>query len=275
MKIALCFLISYAHKIHHEELWKEWINAMPDDSIRVYIHYTDYSKISSEWIKRHVIPQKYIANTSYASVVSAYLNTMMYALKTDEKIQWFCMLTETCVPIMDPHQFLAYFTENKDYTIMSWRHAYWNVYFHRRANLHLLPTDFHLSNDPWFIIKREHVLLFYSYLKNQPYWFYKICQGIIANESIFAIILKYYNQLDDRHVINRITHIADWSRMTSPTSPYVFKDSSVINNTIIHKLLKENIYACFMRKVDEHFPQNELVKIAKEREKNISLKQKI
>ena len=47
-----------------------------------------------------------------------------------------------------------------------------------------------------------------------------ICKGGIANESIFAIILKYYDQL--KYVINENTTIMDLSRMTSPTRPYIF-----------------------------------------------------
>jgi hypothetical protein len=267
MKIALCFLISYNHKIHHEKLWKDWISSI-SDSINVYIHYTDYSKITSEWIKKFAMPSKFIAKTAYTSVVSAYMNTMMYALKQDDMNQWFCMVTESCVPIIKPQMFVEYFKLNNQYSVMAWRQASWNVNFHRRANLHLLPKEFHLSNDPWFIAKREHVLLFYNYLKNQPYWFYKISQGIIANESIFAVILKYYNHLNDKQVHNRHSHIVDWSRMTSPTSPYLFKEPlSMIDYNIIKKLLRENSNACFMRKVDSHFPEKDIITLINEMKK--------
>ena len=62
-KVALCFIINYEHKLHKEEIWKEWINSNKD-IINIYFFYKDYNKINSEWIKQHAIPLKYICNTS-------------------------------------------------------------------------------------------------------------------------------------------------------------------------------------------------------------------
>jgi len=42
--------------------------------------------------------------------------------------------------------------------------------------------------------------------------------------------------------------------MSSPTSPYLFKEGSEENINIIKNLLKENPYAMFLRKVDRSFP---------------------
>ena len=42
--------------------------------------------------------------------------------------------------------------------------------------------------------------------------------------------------------------------MSSPTSPYLFKDATPDNINIIKKLLKENKYSMFLRKVDREFP---------------------
>ena len=68
MKIALCFLISYDHVIHKEDIWIQWINEIKD-IINVYIHYTDYSKIKSSWIRSHILPEKYIwCNAPYNTV---------------------------------------------------------------------------------------------------------------------------------------------------------------------------------------------------------------
>jgi hypothetical protein len=41
---------------------------------------------------------------------------------------------------------------------MSWKPAWWNIDFHKRANLAKLPKEFHLANDPWFTLNKEHVL---------------------------------------------------------------------------------------------------------------------
>ena len=44
--------------------------------------------------------------------------------------------------------------------------------------------------------------------------------------------------------------------MSSPTSPYLFKEGSEQNINIIKDLLKENPYAIFLRKVSWEFPDS-------------------
>ena len=72
MKACLCFLISYDHILTKEQLWIDWIEPNKD-IINVYFHYTDISKIKSEWIKKHLLPKEYLVNTDYLHVVPAYL----------------------------------------------------------------------------------------------------------------------------------------------------------------------------------------------------------
>jgi hypothetical protein len=253
MKIALCFIINYEHVLNKENIWKEWIN-QNSDIINVYFYYKDITKITSPWILKHVIDQKYIFDTSYYHIIPAYLSLMSYALKHDTDNQWFCMLTESCCPIISPKRFRYLFYNYHKYTIMNWRKAWWNVQLIKRANLLLLPENLHLANDPWFIMKREDVQLCFKYTHIKPQIFKTICDGGIANESLFAIILYSYNQL--KNVKQTITHITDWSRMTSSTSPYLFKEASKTNIDFIHKSLKEHPNAIFIRKVSSDFPDN-------------------
>ena len=49
--------------------------------------------------------------------------------------------------------------------------------------------------------------------------------------------------------------------MSSPTSPYLFKEATPENINIIKNLLKENPYAMFLRKVDRAFPDAALKEI--------------
>ena len=44
MKVALCFLISYDHKLKKEKLWIDWIEKNKN-IINVYFHYKDKCKI--------------------------------------------------------------------------------------------------------------------------------------------------------------------------------------------------------------------------------------
>jgi len=64
MKVALCFIISYNHKINKEKIWRDWIEPNKD-IINIYFHYKNIHLIESTWIKQHCIPSKYIAPTTY------------------------------------------------------------------------------------------------------------------------------------------------------------------------------------------------------------------
>ena len=254
MKVALCFIISYHHILNKEQIWIDWIKEN-HDIINVYFHYKDINMIQSPWIKLYTIPPKYTHKTSYYNVVPAYMSLLTYAFHHDQENKWFCMLTDSCVPIISPTKFRQLFFEHCYASIFKWRPANWNLTIHRRANLRLLKQEYWLANDPWFTLSRSHVhkcIIFYT-VKNSIYQ--TVNEGGLANESIFAIIIQTFNELTNPNVLlNEQSTIADWSRMSSPTSPYLFKDATPDNINIIKKLLKENKYSMFLRKVDREFP---------------------
>jgi len=252
MKIALCFIISYDHILNKEAIWREWIEPN-NDIINVYFYYKELHKIKSQWIIDHTIPPNYIHETSYYHVVPAYLSLMNFAAKHDSKNQWFCMLTDSCCPIISPKRFRYLFYKNYTHSIMSWKRPWWNIDFHKRANLAKLPEDLRLANDPWFVLKRENVGHILNFVNKQNEVTKLICNGGLANESLFAIILRGYKQLDSA-VISAVTHIADWSRMASATSPHLFKDANENDITFIEFELKKNKYAMFIRKISTEFP---------------------
>jgi hypothetical protein len=264
MKVALCFLISYEQVISKEHIWREWIEANKD-IINVYFHYKDYSTIESEWIKKHTIPKKFIVETSYYHVVHAYFSTMHYAFLHDTSNKWFCFLTDSCVPIVNPFRFREMFFNHYNETIMNWKKAWWNIHMHKRANLRQLSEEYRLANEPWFIIKREDVHRCIVYSNKNTDIFRLICAGGLANESIFAIILYSMNGLE--RVKREVTHCADWSRMSSTTSPHIFKEGSKRDLDHIDSFLKENQCTLFLRKVDSAFPDSILLNYIYEREK--------
>ena len=256
MKIALCFIISYDHILNKEEIWKEWIEPNKD-IINVYFYYKDFNKIKSQWIREHTLPPNYICETNYFHVIPAYLSSMRFALTHDTDNNWFCMLTDSCCPIISPKKFRYLFYNNYKKSIMSWKPAWWNTAFHKRANLHLLPKEFHLSNDPWFVLNKEHVLQVLTFVNNKKDITKTICSGDIANESLFAVILYSYRQLDLKGpVISAATHITDWSRMTSTTSPHVFKEANEKDIKFIDSSLEKSKYSMFIRKVAPEFPND-------------------
>jgi hypothetical protein len=254
MKVALCFIISYQHILNKEQIWIDWIKEN-QDIINVYFHYKDINLIKSPWIKMYTIPPKYVHETSYYHVVPAYMALMTYAFHHDNNNLWFCMLSDSCVPIISPAKFRELFFNHYQASIFKWKPAYWNINIHRRANLRLFKKEYWLANDPWFTLSRSHVhkCIIFMAAKNNIYR--TVNEGGLANESIFAIMLQTFNELTNPNLlVNDVSTITDWSRMSSPTSPFLFKEGNEENINIIKKLLKENKYSIFLRKVDRSFP---------------------
>lgn len=260
MKAALCFLISKNNIINKEDVWIRWIEKNKD-IINVYIHYNSNSSIESEWVNKHSIPIQYIVKTSYFHVVPAYMSLLNYALIHDKKNKWFCFLSESCVPIISPKEFRSIFFKNNNFSIIQWQKAWWNLSLHKRANLSLLPQDFQLAHTPWFVLTKLDAMNCLLYMQIKTRFYTLVCSGGLANESIFAIILKSFKRLESECIKNEISTLIDWSRMTSSTSPYVFKNTDnleIIKNDInwIVTNKKKNKYTLFLRKVDISFPDD-------------------
>lgn len=142
---------------------------------------------------------------------------------------------------------------------MSWKEAWWNIEFHKRANLAKLPKEFRLGNDPWFTLKRENVCQVLDFVNKQQEITKTICSGGLANESLFAISLYYHRQLElNGPVISSATHIADWNRMQTKTSPHLFQKADEQDIKFIGTELERNKYAMFIRKVAPEFPDEVL-----------------
>ena len=258
MKVALCFIISYKHILNKEQLWINWIKEN-QYIINVYFHYKDINLIKSPWIKTYSIPPKYVQPTTYYNVVPAYMSLLFYAFHHDLENKWFCMLTDSCVPILSPAKFRQMFFDNYRTSVFSWKPAYWNIDMHRRANLRLLQKEYRLANDPWFTLSRAHVhkCIIFMATKNGIYQI--VNEGGLANESMFAVILQTFKELTNpARMINDSCSVSDWSRMSSPTSPYMFREGTTENINIIYDLLKEHKYSMFLRKVHRTFPDSVL-----------------
>jgi len=262
-KIALCFIISGDHLLNKEDIWREWIE-YNKDIIQVYFYYQDESKIRSSWIRQHCIPKHMIKPATYMHVIPAYFQSMKYAFENNTRNRWFCFLTDSCCPIISPRRFRYLFFHYQRNSLMSWQTSWWNPYYTHRANLNILPKTFHLGNSPWFILRREEVDTCLRFA-NEHYRLYKmISDGNLANESLFAIVFRVYFRLDPiklcngekmaSPIMNEVTHLTDWSRMSTSTSPYVFEEDSLLNRTFIEEELKKNRYACFIRKMGRSYP---------------------
>lgn len=254
MKIALCFIISYEHILNKEYIWREWIEPNKD-IINVYFYYKDLRKIKSKWIMEHTLPPNFIYETTYFHVMPAYISILKFAINHDSQNKWFCMLTDACCPIISPKKFRYLFYKNYNYSLFSWKEAWWNPYYLQRGNLAKLPKDLWLANDPWFILTKENVKQVIQFVATQHSITQTICSGGLANETFFAVVFKYYKELNIKtHIKCVSTHISDWYRCSSKTSPHVFKYADEDDIKFIDKELERNLYHIFIRKIAPEFP---------------------
>lgn len=269
ISVALCFIISYEHVLQKEQFWIDWIEPNKD-IINVYFHYKDKKKIKSNWILNNCIPEKFIKQTSYYDVVPAYMSLLTYAYFNNTKNQWFCLLTDSCIPIISSQDFRTLFMMYHAKSIIKCGKSHWNVDYHRRANLRLLDKKYHLCNDPWFVLCRYHVQLCNIFLSAKNNIYKIVNKGGLANESLFAIILETFNEIqkDKNRLINESSTISDWSRMSTPTSPHLFNEYKEEDKNIINSLMENNKYSMFLRKVNYKFPDKALLEIIKNNKKN-------
>lgn len=279
-KVALCFIISYEHVLHHETLWREWIEPNKD-IINVYVHYKNKALIRSPWLSAYCIPPNSIQQTSYYNVAPAYISLFHFAFHEDITNRWFCILSDTCVPVISPEVFRAHFFKNMYRSYLAHRPAYWDVMIHQRANLRHLNPEYHLANDPWFILTRSHVhkcIIYTSVMRSNAQL---IISGGLANESLFAIILKTFRTHDGsatllntpNEVVNQSSTVCDWLHMSSPTSPYFFKTGNETEMKEIFRLFRENKESIvFLRKVHRDFPADTIRKLWKEEHRRENVK---
>lgn len=260
MKVALCFLISYQHILNQETIWKEWIEENKH-FINIYFHYTNYLSIKSSWIRKYIIPKKYIVPTSYYYVSHAYLSILRYAIENDVENEWFIFLTDSCAPICSPTRFRETFFEKYQTSCIGWKPIYWNPYYMNRANLKYISKEYWLSNEPWFIlckldanyILKEWIKSCFIYNKfGKKDVIQIVSQGIISNESLFAILLKKCNRLTTN--INSISHLYDFKyKPSSPTSPHYFEEDTNEEINHIQNMIIKEPQSLFIRKIGPKF----------------------
>jgi len=254
-KVALCFILNYEHVLVKETLWRKWIEPNAD-IINVYFFYQNAAKIKSDWVRERMIPQAYCAETSYLFVLPAYIALMRYALRADGGAnEWAVFLTDFCAPITTPRRFRQLFFEHHAHTFMNWRPCWWNVEKQHRANLKLLPEQFHLANSPWFTMTRAHIEIVLQFIHENPTMAKMVFDGVVANESFFAIALEKYGVLKGSSSVLRMdSHIADWGRMSSATSPHIFSRGDHSDRHFIDDTISANPYVMFLRKVAPELP---------------------
>lgn len=246
MGVCFLFIVSKSNVCYQEETWLTWLR-YNSDIVTVKFHCDVDKPITSAWVSANAVP--HTNKTDYMHTLPAYFALMQDALKTTS-CQWFVFCTESCVPAVSPQRFRRLFFKHKDQSILKWSTCWWNPCYNNRANLALLPSGLQLGHDPWFVLCRRDVVS--CVLLKQSSLFMTVAKGQIANESIFAILLHVSGKL--KRAINSSTHLVDWSRPSSPTSPHLFSGALTERDaSVIAKLRTASPFHMFLRKVDASF----------------------
>jgi len=251
-QVAFCFIIAGYNKLNKEHIWKKWIETN-SDIINPYFYYKHKGKndIKSDWIRQYCINDIFIKPATYFYMSHTYFTLMSVALQNPNN-KWFIFLTEACCPIISTGKFRRMFMKLKNTSFMSNCPAHWNIQLVNRANLKHLDKKYHLKNTPYPIFNRFHAELCIRFTKEQKNAFITICNGMLSNESIFSIIMKYYNELEN--VANENTTITDWIHPASSTSPHLFKFGTREEIAFIDETFLNDPNSMFIRKIDATFP---------------------
>ena len=100
-------------KLHHEDIWKEWLkddisndstdSTFTKPSSKLFIHAKNPEKITSPWVKEHLINHTFKPTWNSVEVIQAILSTIENALQyknnKKESCGRFIFGTESCIPL--------------------------------------------------------------------------------------------------------------------------------------------------------------------------------
>ena len=259
MDVTFCFLVT--RDLIKESTWRSWLSRLQDLGLKfnVITHCSLAYKenIRSEWLKYTIIPDEYLRDTFWAWLTKATLSMYKYALE-NSKSSWYSIHSESCVPFVSPERFIENFQQFKHNSFLNHCKAWWTPTYssNDRANLHLLPKEYHLAHAQWCILCLEDMVDIINLTESDKQLTDIITSGHTADESILAIFLFKINNF--KNVINKLTTITDWKRSPTGCNPYTFNSWTEADKIAVHELCEDktkNEYM-FMRKIGKEFPDN-------------------
>jgi hypothetical protein len=242
-----------------EKVWRKWLARLQELGMKFNIitHCSPAYKanIKSSWLKYTIIPDDYLCDTAWSWLTKATLSMYKYALE-NSKSNWYSIHSESCIPFITPEKFIENFNVYKHNTFLSHSKAWWTPTNARndRANLHLLPSEYHLAHAQWCIICHDDLTQIISLTESDKQLTDIITSGHTADESIIAIFLYKINNF--KNVINKLTTITDWKRSPTGCNPYTFMNWTEADKAAVLELCADkskNEYM-FMRKIGDTFP---------------------
>jgi hypothetical protein len=260
MDCTFCFLVT--KDLNKEHIWRAWFDRLRELNFKfkVITHCSlNYKKnIHSDWLNQTVLPDEYLHETKWAWILKALLSMYKYAI-THSPSSWYTFHSESCVPLISPEKFIENFIKFKHNTFLGHCKAWWTPMncINDRANLHLLPKEYHLAHQHLSILCHEDLTEMISLSESDTQLTNILINGHTADESWIAIFLFKINNF--KNVINKATTLVDWKR-ASGANPYTFNGWDENDKSAVAELradVNKNEYM-FIRKIGVSFPDDVL-----------------
>lgn len=111
--VALLFVI--IDKMPHEQMWRDWMEGYPVD---VFIHAKYPGKVTSEWVRKHLVFSDLQPEWGSLDIVRAELWMLETALRVSDARK-FCFASESCVPVR-PCKDLIGLSDKRSVLKMQW-----------------------------------------------------------------------------------------------------------------------------------------------------------
>ena len=266
MDITFCFLVT--KDLIKEHIWRKWFACLKKRGLKINIitHCSPEHKanINSDWLLKTIIPEEYLMDTAWGWLTKATLSMYKYALE-NSKSDWYTIHSESCIPFITPEKFIKKFNLYKKNTMLNYCKPWWTPTnsINDRANLHLLPSEYHFAHAQWCIICHEDMYKIIQLTETDKVLTDIITSGHTADESIIAIFLYKINNF--KNVVNKLTTITDWKRTPNGNNPYTFTDWTEEDRIAVKELYadKSKQKYMFMRKVGPNFPDQALTNFIK------------
>jgi hypothetical protein len=263
--VTFCFLVT--KDLVKEHIWRKWLERLAElkFKFKVVTHCSPahIKHINSDWLRESLLPADYLFDTAWGWVMNAML--AMYTYATEQApADWYSLHSETCVPFVSPEKFIESYRKFKQNTFISHCKAWWSPSpkcGEDRANLHLLPSEYHLAHAHWVILCHEDLTQLVKLAKDDEHLTRILIGGSSAEESFVAIFLYKINNF--KNVINKLTTITDWKRTPNGKNPYIFNSWNEADRTAIAEICADQSKHeyMFMRKLGADFPDEILCKM--------------
>lgn len=264
MDVTFCFLVT--KDLVKEQSWRKWFDRLRELNFKFkvisHVSPSKMDNVQSTWLRNTILPADYLYETGWGWVMAAMLALYSYAAE-HAPAAWYTFHSESCVPMVTPEKFIEQFHALKTQTILSYCRAWWKPSNNRpnnRANLYLLPSEYHWAHPQWSILCHADLIQIIQLTQADPAFTKILLTGHAAEESFLAVFLYKINNF--QNVLNKATTLVDWKRTPNGNNPYTFMDWTDADQTAVAELsadTSKNAYF-FLRKVGSTFPDKVLNK---------------